>query len=72
MVSPVACLCGRRPRSAWGLNLKGGTDVVVAIVGTELLLMSSDLYTIYAVVAILTVVVTPPVMGMAGREDDPG
>ncbi|HLI77096.1 MAG TPA: cation:proton antiporter, partial [Acidobacteriaceae bacterium] len=39
-----------------GLNLKGGTDVVVAIVGTELLLLSSDLYTTYAVVAILTVI----------------
>ncbi len=55
-----------------GLNLKGGTDVVVAIVGTELLLMSSDLYTIYAVVAILTVVLTPPVMGWLAAKTTPG
>ena len=55
-----------------GLNLKGGTDVVVAIVGTELLLLSSDLYTMYAVVAILTVVVTPPVMGWLADKTPPG
>src|SRR5579875_565743 len=45
-----------------GLNLKGGTDVVVAIVGTELMLFTSDLYTTYAVVAMLTVVATPPML----------
>ena len=45
-----------------GLNLKGGSDVVVAIVGTELGLLSSDLYTMYAVVAILTVLITPPIL----------
>ena len=55
-----------------GLNLKGGTDVVVAIVGTELLLLSSDLYTTYAVVAILTVVVTPPVLGWMAAKTRPG
>ncbi|MGI4830252.1 MAG: cation:proton antiporter [Janthinobacterium lividum] len=55
-----------------GLNLKGGTDVVVAIVGTELLLLSSDLYTTYAVVAILTVVATPPVMNWLAAKTAPG
>ncbi len=45
-----------------GLNLKGGSDVVVAIVGTELGLLSADLYTMYAVVAILTVLITPPIL----------
>lgn len=55
-----------------GLNLKGGTDVVVAIVGTELLLLSPDLYTMYAVVAILTVVVTPPVIGWLAAKTTPG
>ena len=45
-----------------GLNLKGGSDVVVAIVGTELGLLSPDLYTMYAVVAILTVLITPPIL----------
>lgn len=55
-----------------GLSLKGGTDVVVAIVGTELLLMSSDLYTVYAAVAILTVVVTPPIMNWTANKTRPG
>jgi Kef-type K+ transport system membrane component KefB/nucleotide-binding universal stress UspA family protein len=47
---------------ATGLNLKGGTDVVVAIVGAQLGLLSTDLYTMYAVVAILTVLITPPIL----------
>ncbi len=55
-----------------GLTLKGGTDVVVAIVGTELLLLSSDLYTTYAVVAILTVVATPPLMNWLANRTAPG
>ena len=55
-----------------GLNLKGGTDVVVAIIGTELLLMSSDLYTVYAVVAILTVVASPPLMHWLAAKSQPG
>ena len=55
-----------------GLNLKGGTDVVVAIVGTELFLLSSDLYTTYAVVAILTVVISPPIMGWLAAKTRPG
>lgn len=42
-----------------GLNLKGGTDVIVAILGTELGLLSVSSYTIYAVVAILTVLFSP-------------
>ena len=55
-----------------GLNLKGGTDVVVAIVGTELLLLSSDLYTTYAVVAILTVIATPPALNWLANKTRPG
>ncbi len=55
-----------------GLNLKGGTDVVVAIVGTELLLFSPDLYTMYAVVAILTVVVSPPILNWMAAKTTPG
>ena len=55
-----------------GLSLKGGTDVVVAIVGTELLLLSSDLYTTYAVVAILTVIATPPLMNWLAGKTRPG
>ncbi len=55
-----------------GLNLKGGTDVVVAIVGTELLLLPSDLYTTYAVVAMLTVLVSPPLMRWLAAKTHPG
>ena len=55
-----------------GLNLKGGTDVVIAIVGTELLLMSSDLYTAYAVVAILTVMISPPAIRWMAAKTRPG
>ncbi len=55
-----------------GLNLKGGTDVVVAIVGTELMLLSSDLYTVYAVVAILTVIACPPLMNWLAAKTQPG
>ncbi len=55
-----------------GLNLKGGSDVVVAIVGTELALLSPDLYTMYAVVAILTVLITPPILGRLATRAQPG
>lgn len=45
-----------------GLNLKGGTDVIVAILGAELGLLSVRIYTMYAVVAILTVLFSPPII----------
>lgn len=45
-----------------GLNAKGGTDVIVAIVGVELGLISGQLYTMYAVIAILTVLFMPSLM----------
>ncbi len=73
----IGALSGRLP--LWeaatvgvGLNLKGGTDVVVAIVGVELLLLSPDLYTMYAVVAILTVLVSPPLMAWLAAKTTPG
>ncbi|MCC7022675.1 MAG: cation:proton antiporter [Thermomicrobiales bacterium] len=46
-----------------GVNLKGGTDVIVAILGAELGLLSVQGYAMYALVAILTVFVSPPVLG---------
>ena len=52
---------------AMGMNLKGGSDVVVAIVGVELGLLSNDLYTMYAVVAILTVL-SAPVLGAPAKK----
>jgi nucleotide-binding universal stress UspA family protein len=42
--------------------LRGGSDVIVAIIGTELGLLSDSLYTMYAVVAILSVVIVPPLL----------
>ncbi len=73
----LGALAGRLP--VWeaatvgvGLNLKGGTDVVVAIVGTELMLFTSDLYTTYAVVAILTVVASPPMLNWLAGKSKPG
>lgn len=47
-----------------GVNLKGGTDVIVAILGAELGLLSDTAYTLYAVVAILTVLVSPPLLNL--------
>ncbi|HEU5438946.1 MAG TPA: cation:proton antiporter [Ktedonobacterales bacterium] len=54
-----------------GLNLKGGTDVIVAILGVQLGLLSVQTYTIYAVVAILTVAVSPPVLALLERRVPP-
>jgi nucleotide-binding universal stress UspA family protein len=45
-----------------GVCLRGGTDVIVAIIGTELGLLSDSLYTMYAVVAMLSVVLVPPLL----------
>lgn len=50
-----------------GVNLKGGTDVIVAIVGTELGLLSQDVYTTYTVIAIATVLLTPRAMQFLQR-----
>lgn len=54
-----------------GLNMKGGTDVIVAIVGLELGLFSTRTYTIYAVVATLTVFVSPLALSFFERRVPP-
>lgn len=54
-----------------GINLKGGTDVVVAILGAQLGLLSVRGYTLYAVVAILTVLVSPPIISLLERRVPP-
>jgi Kef-type K+ transport system membrane component KefB len=54
-----------------GVNLKGGTDVIVAILGVELGLLTVRSYTLYAVVAILTVMATPPVIALLERRVRP-
>lgn len=54
-----------------GLNLKGGTDVIVAIIGRELGLLSGRVFTMYAVVAILTVMVSPSLLGIFASKAPP-
>ncbi len=54
-----------------GVNLKGGTDVIVAILGVELGLLSTETYTMYAVVAILTVLISPSLVGFLERKVAP-
>ncbi len=55
-----------------GLNLKGGTDVIVAILGTELGLFSNQTYTLYTMVAILTVLISPVLLRYLARKAPPG
>src|SRR5919199_3815864 len=55
-----------------GLNLKGGTDVIVAIIGVESGLLSVRAYTMYAVVAMLTVIVSPTLMRILAAKAPPG
>lgn len=54
-----------------GVNLKGGTDVIVAILGAELGLFSIQSYTLYAVVAMLTVLVSPPLLAYLEQKVPP-
>lgn len=54
-----------------GVNMKGGTDVVVAILGTELGLLSTRAYTVYAIVAVLTVLVSPPLLAWLEQKGAP-
>ena len=78
-VLPVALAArasGIRGAEAWlvglGANLKGGTDVLVAILGEQLGLLSVRTYTEYAVVAILTVFLTPTVLRLLQRRAPAG
>ncbi|HET9690168.1 MAG TPA: cation:proton antiporter [Acidimicrobiales bacterium] len=54
-----------------GLNAKGGTDVVVAILGNQLHLLPSAAYTDYTVAAIVTVIATPGLMRALERRSPP-
>lgn len=56
---------------AAGMSMKGGTDVIVAIVGVELGLITTRVYTIYVVVAIVSVFVMPPVLSRLARKSPP-
>lgn len=70
-----ALLGGTRPWAAAivgaGVNLKGGTDVVVAVVGTTLGLLTATAYTMYAVVAIITALFSPALIGFLERRAPP-
>ncbi len=55
----------------FGLNLKGGTDVIVAILGAELGLLTARLYTMYTVVAIITVLFTPTILSWLEAKSPP-
>jgi Kef-type K+ transport system membrane component KefB len=51
-----------------GANMRGGSDVIVAILGTSIGLLDPSIYSIYAIVAILTVLLSPPAIGvLAGK-----
>lgn len=54
-----------------GVNLKGGTDVVVAVVGTTLGLLSVTAYTMYALVSIITVLFSPALIAFLERRTPP-
>lgn len=54
-----------------GLDLKGGTDVIVAILGAELGLLANQTYTLYTVVAILTVIISPALLRYLARKAPP-
>lgn len=73
-VGPVALgarFGGLRGSEPWvvavGMNLKGGTDVLVAILGQQLHVLSVRAYTQYAVVALLTVLISPTVLSVLRR-----
>jgi Kef-type K+ transport system membrane component KefB len=55
-----------------GLNLKGGTDVIVAIIGVESGLLSVRAYSMYTVVAMLTVLVSPTLLRILAAKAPPG
>lgn len=51
-----------------GVNLKGGSDVIVAILGVQLGLLTTEVYTMYAVVAMITVFASQPLIAMLERK----
>ena len=55
-----------------GLDLKGGTDVIVAILGTELGLLSNQTYTLYTMVAIRPHVADTAALPIGESATEPG
>ena len=54
-----------------GTNMRGGSDVVVAILGGALTLLPEETYSIYAIVAIVTVLVSPPAIIWVAKKVPP-
>ncbi len=54
-----------------GSNFRGGTDVIVASVGTTLGFLSTRVYTLYALAALLTLVVFTPLLSVLARATSP-
>jgi Kef-type K+ transport system membrane component KefB/nucleotide-binding universal stress UspA family protein len=54
-----------------GVNMKGGTDVVVAILGVSLGLLPDTIYSTYAIVAVFTVFVSPVLLTSLGKRVQP-
>ena len=51
--------------------MRGGSDVVVAILGVEIGLLPEQTYTMYAVLAILTVLTAPPLISWVANKVPP-
>jgi Kef-type K+ transport system membrane component KefB/nucleotide-binding universal stress UspA family protein len=54
-----------------GTNMRGGTDVIVAILGGSLGIIPESTYTMYAIAAILTVLVSPPLIAVLEKKVPP-
>lgn len=54
-----------------GMTMRGKTDIVIAILGVELGLLATSTYTMYAVVAIITVLLSPPLLTFLQRRAPP-
>ncbi len=54
-----------------GTNLRGGTDVIVAILGGSLGIIPDSTYTMYALAAILTVLISPPLVAALEKKVPP-
>ena len=54
-----------------GANMRGGTDVIVAILGGSLGLLSDNIYSMYAIAAILTVLISPPIIAALEKKVPP-
>lgn len=54
-----------------GVNMRGGSDVVVAILGSAIGLMGEETYSIYTLVAILTVLFSPSIFTWVAKRVTP-